>query len=221
MPTLNIPERYQAGIQKVAELPELALNALIATLNEVSASVSSKERISSVASKLNSVSPDDLELILRTLDSLYKVRAHLEVPLDGFVSDVVNVLRTATPPKVLSEESERIFRSRLTALLSVAPLAISAKAQILQREYSYLFHDAKIITDVRPVFGQNTTQPPDGMILDHTLKLVYHEGLGDHRELYLALDQSDLIELKEVIKRAEEKEQTLRGLLQDAGIKVF
>ncbi len=175
----------------------------------------------SVAAKVNGVSADDLELILRTLDSLYQVRAHLEAPVDKFVSDVMVALRTAKTPIVLQLDGEKEFRSRLTSLLSAAPLATSAKAQVLQREYALLFHDAKIITDARPVFSQSANEPPDGMILDHTLKVVYHEGMGEHKELFLAVDSSDLLALKKVIERAEEKEQTLRSLLASKSIKVL
>ena len=158
---------------------------------------------------------------MRTLDSLYQVRAHLEIPVDKFVSDVIGALRVAKVPVALAADGEVAFHTRLSTLLSTTSLAISAKAQVLQRDYARLFHDAKIITDMRPVFEQSTKEPPQGVLLDHTLKVVYHEGLGDHQELYLALDSSDLVALKKVIERAEEKEQTLRSLLASKSIKVF
>ena len=197
------------------------MDTLVLALKDAPVSASNKERALQVAAKVGGVDPDDLDLILRTLDSLYYVRAHLEAPLEKFVADVLVALRAAGTTGFLATENEQLLRSRLTALLSIASLAVSAKAQVLQRDYSYLFHDAKIITDLRPVFGQNTTDPPHGMILDHTLKLVYHEGLGGHKELYLALDSSDLIELKKVIERAEEKEQVLRTLLASKDLRVF
>jgi hypothetical protein len=221
MPALNIPERYQTSALKIMDLPDHVLDALLGALNDVSASVSSKERMSSVAAKVQDLRTEDLELILRTLDSFYQVRAHLDAPLDRFVSDVIEALRGPTLEVLPSGEREQKFRSRLTALLSAAPLAVSAKAQVLKREYPNLFHGAKVITDLRPIFGQSTKDSPDGVILDHTLKVVYHEGLGDHKELYLALDSSDLVELKKVIERAEEKEQALRTMLAGNSIRIF
>jgi hypothetical protein len=220
MSALNIPERYQAGVRKIAELPDAVLQELFGALGTAPVSVSSKERMSSVAPKVQGLHSDDLELIMRTLDSLYQVRAHLDTPLDKFVSDVIEALQN-TKFETSSEERKEAFRSRLTLLLSAEPLAVSAKAQVLQREYPYIFHGSKIITDLRPVFSQSTKEPPDGVILDHTLKLVYHEGLGKHKELYLALDSSDLVELKKIIERAEEKEQALRVMLASTSIKVF
>ena len=220
MPALNIPEPFQLGVQKLAELPEPILAALAAALKETPPSTSSKVRISSVAPKVSGLSTDDVDLILRTLDSLYQVRAHLEAPLDKFISDVVAALKFTKISQGVSEKNEATLRTRLELLLSATPLAISAKAQVLQREHAYLYHDARIITDLRPVFGASTKDAPEGVVVDHTLKVVYHEG-GDHHELYLALDSSDLIELKKIIERAEEKEQALRTLLDNKGIKVF
>lgn len=221
MPALNIPERYQAGVQKIATLPTDTLEALAAALNDVSAAVSSKDRTAAIRTKVEGISQDDLALIIRTLDSLYQVRAHLETPPEKFVSDIIEAVRGTKATALASSEDLKEFQSRLTRLLSAAPLAISAKAQVLEREYPQLYHSAKIVTDIRPIFGQSTKDPPDGVILDHTLKVVYHECLGDHRELYLAVNSSDLAELKKIIQRAEEKESTLRTLLSSKGIKVL
>jgi len=80
-----------------------------------------------------------------------------------------------------------------------------------------LYCDAKILSDIRPVFGDDLSEGPISAVITHTLKLAYHEG-GEHKEFFIVMDQQDLITLFEVIDRAHEKEQALTGLLQKSGI---
>jgi hypothetical protein len=49
------------------------------------------------------------------------------------------------------------------------------------------------------------------------LNLVYHE-IDDLKEIYLALDASDLRHLKSVIDRAEAKEVNLKAMLEQTGV---
>lgn len=55
------------------------------------------------------------------------------------------------------------------------------------------------------------------MLLEHTLKIVFHDGFR-HRELYMALDTSDISRLREVIDRAEKKAASLKSLLNSKGL---
>jgi hypothetical protein len=104
-------------------------------------------------------------------------------------------------------------------LLSVDSLVFLAKANALQRDHEKIFHSAKILTDIRPVFHV-ANQPPADMILEYTLKLVYHDGSRRHREIYMVLDQRDIVALRETIGRAEQKAASLKALCESKEIAI-
>src|SRR5690348_17301724 len=118
MPALNIPERYHSGIQKIATLSAGTLEVLVAALNGISPSVSGKDRASAIKAKVGGIGQEDLDLILRTLDSLYQVRAHLETPPDQFTLQVIEAVRAAKAVTMASTQEQSDFQSRLTRLLS-------------------------------------------------------------------------------------------------------
>jgi hypothetical protein len=84
----------------------------------------------------------------------------------------------------------------------------------LQRDGERLYCDAKILSDIRPVFGDKPTVRPVGAVVTHTLRIGYHLG-GDHREFHIILDVQDLEALKVAVDRAQAKDKTLRALLKD------
>jgi hypothetical protein len=60
------------------------------------------------------------------------------------------------------------------------------------------------------------------MIITHTLKIDYHTGPGGHiHEFYVALGSHDIETMKEVIGRAEQKAESLAGVLANARVKLI
>jgi hypothetical protein len=108
-------------------------------------------------------------------------------------------------------------RERFKRLLNITTLNTLSKAIRLQRDGERLYCDAKILSDIRPVFGDDVSQGPISVVITHTLKLGYHEG-DDHKEFFIVLDAQDLINLSEVIERAHEKAETLDALLEKTGL---
>src|SRR5262249_30267729 len=139
-----------------------------------------------------------LKDVIRTLHSLYNVRARADVPIAEFARDVVDAMTASGDADLmLSKTESEGFFPKLETLLSVEPLNYLAKANSLQRDHEHLFHDAKILTDLRPVFHAPDQQPKD-MIVEYTLKVVFHDG-SKHREIYMVLDESDLVRLRSTI----------------------
>ena len=88
-------------------------------------------------------------------------------------------------------------------------LVSPAKAVLLQLEYERRYHEARILTDARPVFGADPSHPPKAAILTHNLRLAYHDSSNEIQEFYIAMDSIDLSEFIQVLMRAQEKERTL------------
>lgn len=168
-----------------------------------------------VAARLSNHPPALIHKILTAIYALYDVRGLAEAPVDEFVDDLVAAMRETGSAELAVEERESVVR-RLHAVLAVDPLAVRAKAHALQRDHEHIFHDAKILTDLRPVFSTPDAEP-EGVIIEYTLKIVFHDG-ARHKEVYMALDASDLSRLREIIQRAEMKVASLSAMLDAKNI---
>src|SRR5207253_649802 len=73
------------------------------------------------------------------------------------------------------------------------------------------FCHARILTDLRPVFGPNLEDGPKAMLVVHHLKLAYHGDSDKHQEFHISLDADDLETLKKIIERAETKAKSLKS----------
>ncbi len=99
---------------------------------------------------------------------------------------------------------------------------VDVKAKELQTEAEHIFCEARMITDLRPVFGSNVTDSPEAMIIVHTLKLGYHDFQSQtHREMYVAMDADDIAKLIEVLQRAEKKTKTLKDKMASIGMRLL
>ena len=79
-----------------------------------------------------------------------------------------------------------------------------------------IFCHARILTDMRPVFGSEIESGPAGMVIVHLMKIAFHDATSkDHKEFYVSLDSDDLQTLKKIAERAEVKASTLKSKFSD------
>src|SRR5260370_19616168 len=116
----------------------------------------------------------------------------------------------------VSDDDKPAVTAKLTSLLGLNTLERASKIEQLKADHHSIFYDAKILTDLRPVFDQPTEQPI-GAIVTHTLKIIFHEA-GEHKELYFALDADDVLTLKKIADRAADKMSSLQNVLKTANI---
>jgi hypothetical protein len=133
-------------------------------------------------------------------------------PADEFAADVA-----ASGDLELGEPERADLRSRLAALLLIPGVTASAKALDLLSEHERLFLTARILTDLRPVFGEGEVATPTAALITHTLKIEYHDASG-RDALYMALDDGDLEKFIEVLTRAQKKSSSLRSLVATTGM---
>jgi len=118
---------------------------------------------------------------------------------------------------IVSPEERPSFDEKLTKLLSIEPVLVASKSYELKFEFGKRFCDARIISDIRPVFAKPEEKPITALVT-HTLKIELHGSMGRHEEVYIALDDDDLGKLKKVIERAMLKSASLKALLRESGI---
>ncbi len=208
---LTIPKEYASGLAALSTLSDNEASSLARVLSEIPETVRLRKEITEfVAGKLPSLPAGKADELIRALHSLYQAHELMEVSLDKFVDE----LGDAMPASGIAwNEAERNrFTQNMHKLLSIEELSFLAKAHALQSEHECLFHNAKIITDLRPVF-HSPEEPPIDMIVEYILKIVFHDGSRRHREIFMAMDEHDIARLKKAIDRAEKKAATLKALL--------
>jgi hypothetical protein len=205
----EIPKEDQGAVVAITKLPDAALERLITALSSAPPISNPAEMKEHIAKELPAIESDKLEHVIEVLYTLYFVRELSGVSPSRFLADLMDGIRKTRPE--LRDTSK--LESQFNRLLNIETLLIIAKAARLQRDSERLYCEAKIISDMRPVFGSNPNVRPAGAVLIHTLRIHYHEG-RDQREIHLALDSDDLSALAEVVRRAQAKDRVLRTVLK-------
>jgi hypothetical protein len=163
--------------------------------------------------------------ILDLLVDLHSVMDDLAID----VPEVVSQLRLAVeqlPKEELEDLSVKGLTPRdwsdcerfISAVFSAdAGLTLTAKAYSVSWEYENRYCTARILTDLRPVFGPNAEDAPSALITVHTLRLTYHQG-AETKEVYVALDRDDIDQLSVLLERAKKKEESLKKLSRQKDI---
>jgi hypothetical protein len=219
MAALRIPEEYKSGLAKLLALSEESAEALLAALNEAPPVMSTFELSSLLASKVRSVPREEIEEITDTLVSLYLSQQHHPDLGNELVEDVCRKMDDSGAQELkLSEENRDHFKNLLTALLKTEALVYPSKAIGVLRDNERMFCNARILTDIRPVFGSSVHVPPKAAVIVHMLDIIYHQG-EDLKEFYVGLDADDLETLRAVLERADLKAKSLRSVFEAARLK--
>ena len=211
----RIPDRYRPGLSKVKSLPLEKVTAIASALEKTSAT-SRKELIAAVEEAAQ-ITTDDAGAIIASLHSLYIFKASAEATVAEFIPVLIAALQSSGRQDLAVSDAEKaVVTTKFTSLLSLSALERASKIDQLKTDHQNIFYDAKILTDLRPVFNEPKDQPV-GAIVTHTLKVIFHE-FGEHKELYFSLDAEDISTLKKIAERANEKMASLQALLRSANI---
>jgi len=209
---LQVPDRYVKALEKLRQLPDRSFDELLAGLSRLPLSSSRDQLTDEARIFIPSIKPKDLEALLSLLVSLKGAQEQAEESTD-FADDVLSAISRTDEPKLeLAGQERDKFKKRLLTLLAADRFSISAKAISLIGEYEHTFCRARILTDFRPIYGNDPGKKPVAGLITHTLRLSYHEGT-QLRHIYVLLDDSDLNEMKALFKRAEVKADSLRDQL--------
>lgn len=116
--------------------------------------------------------------------------------------------------------SDRDATEFLVQVMELPSMVTSAKASDLLTEYDRIFGDARIVTDIRPIFMEDPHEMANGAIIVSTLKVQYQDSRGVSN-FYVALDTRDLVALKKVVDRALSKIDTVKEELDRAELEYF
>jgi hypothetical protein len=212
---VRVPARFRSSLEKLASLDEKQRRQLIDHLSATPTFASAQSLSRTVRAALPDLSESEAsDLVLAFLSLITQLRY--------WNMDASELARqTAASPDLSLDDDER---SELAALLSEALqlecLVTSAKAADVITEHEHVFSGVRVLTDIRPVFGDDVSEEPRGAVLLSTLKLDHFTD-GEVRSLYVVMDAEDLETMREAIHRALDKTASLGRLVTDAGLSVF
>jgi hypothetical protein len=214
VPNFYIPESFRPALARIAALSDAEVEQLQAALSSAAPTLKIEAIVAHTRAVLQINIPDLLDIV-QTLSSMNNGRVGADLSTQEFAHNVASQFpsRKDHPTDLVALER------KLTALLSVDPLVVSAKAFDVQHEYDKLFIAARIITDTRTVFNQAGTEAVGTMIV-HNLNIKYSEN-GQFKEAFIALDDADIAKLRRVLDRAETKTTVLEKLIEKTGIRYF
>lgn len=219
MPGLTIPDEDRPGLQKLARLDEDNFTQLATAVERAPLRSQPEDLTSVIAAELKGLPQHEIASMVESVRQLAMVRAFVEVPLEQFIVDVADAMSIPGDQegetRLLEKREIETLTSRLTKLLSTPSIEIPSKARSLMTEHENSFCEARILTDIRPVFGSDVLAKPSTAVLMNTLKISYHHGTS-LRSFFVILKRDDLDQLSELIDRAKAKTETLHRFLSKA-----
>jgi hypothetical protein len=214
--SLTIPEDYEEGYAKLIALDESAMGRFIAALQGAPMVLQPIDLASTVAERLEgSIKDDDVFEIILALVSLYPVEDDFENN-DQLAEAICEAIIEGDSEKLsLPEEGRERFKQRLIKLLDIDSVRVASKANGLLHDYERVICNARVLTDIRPVFGVSPEGPPKAALIVHMLKINYHDAEG-LKEFYVAMDSDEMDQLMYVLDRADAKSKSLRAVLDAA-----
>lgn len=100
-------------------------------------------------------------------------------------------------------------------------LGVVAKAGNVLVDHERIFVDARILTDIRPIFHPDVSEAPNAAVVVHMLRITQRDILAKRKTLYFALDGNDLRSLRDLLDRAIKKEETLKKAMEPSQIKLL
>ena len=217
MQVVQIPDQELPVLRRIAEYEVGFFDSLLSALASTEATLTAKQLAARVSKRLNGISPSEIFPILNTLCALFYMKDRENVSAETIANAVSEsaIKESAAGNDALSPAQAQLLQSRLKLLLALdQPLGITAKALDIMTENQNVFCGARILSDIRPIFT-NQTDKASAAVIVHNLQIGFHNsGTGQHQEFYVSLDTEDIETLKRAIVRAEEKTKALKLILE-------
>lgn len=210
MPPIRIPQRYRPGLAALARLSEEETKALADALSDVPPQLA----VSRLADRAREALPEadfDADALLEAVVSLVVL-----LPESGDGADIL--ARDVSEADLDLGSMERAtYAIRLKTLMHLRSMFLTARATGLSVEHERVFHSARFLTDLRPVFNPDVTAGLQAATIDTSMKLEFHPGgVGEIEAIFVAFRRADLEYLQEAVERALSKVEQLEKFVDAA-----
>jgi len=215
LPEFRVPSSLVPVLPKLASLNARAVKDLIDALNKTQPRASHDAFTNAVKQSLAHPIPN-VDQVVDALLSLSIGRDYVAASSAEFAESVARANELK-----LTAQQRRALKARLVQFLRCESLTITAKIGTLAIERANLVIDTRIVSDLRPIFGEEVGKGPRGSLITHVLRIHHLDARQQHVTTGFALDSADLAKLRRVLTRAEEKENRLKELLSRSRVQYF
>jgi len=220
MAQLSIPNPVISGLSRIATLSDESFGELNSAFERIPLRIRQHHIFDDSDLSLQTISPDDLRTIKDALFPLYMASAGGNVSASKYVDDVIESLKEDRQDHtawIHSEEAVSKFKNRLLQLLNISSLQLIAKAHDVLLEHEQTFASARVVSDIRPIFGEKVEDAPIAAVIVHMLNIVYYQA-SERREIVFALDTKDIPYLLDVLERAQTKTERLKEVINSTNM---
>ena len=209
MMPMVIPASQRANFQVFYSLGREQVEQFSKELESIQPSLEVDLIAKEMKRRLN-ISPEDTRRILILLLSMQSGRRQNNASPVDFVESIISGTLAEGEVKIDVNDVEWV-KTSLVRLLNCEPIYTPTyKALRLQTESQRVFEDARIITDVRPVFQEDIETGMVGAVISHSLRISYTEaGYERSLEFFVGLRTSELKLLQQQVERAIKKAEYL------------
>jgi hypothetical protein len=205
---LDIPKEDCEQIKKWLIDGQEPAEAVLSALKDAKPTLQRKTLVDAITKAIGgdrSVVNDILRIFFNVL---FTVRSR-----EDLKERIEEVYHVAVGSEASDADKLKAFSERVMQLVSLRAMVITGKALRVKLSNSNTFCRARTVSEVRPVFAEQTLKP-EAAIIVHQLSIVFHTGPEmDEDEFFVTLDAGDLESLRKVIERALTKEKEIAGTL--------
>ena len=208
---VNIPLDHRKALASLARIEGSAFENIVEALRDLEPCLRLSDLRARVKTPLSSVSGAD-EQLTDALLAVATTSSRIDFSSDFFQA----VVEAVSAGEILSKDQGGALSQRLKALLDIPVIRISTKSSTLQVAHDRVYNSARVVTDVRPVFPEPLGRDFRYMVIHH----LHVTSMRDNRleDLYIAMDDKDLLALRDTIDRACQKADVLRLGLGERGL---
>jgi hypothetical protein len=213
-----IPEDDVSKLEKIGDMGEVEFASVVGAMRETAPSVLPGGYAAALLKKNPALKEAGVNSILTVVLSLSRAKEASGMDFEKVVELVTQFLTEAHSGRFPAEKLSRL-RKRIQILFEAGTaITVGARSLNLLTACEHLFTDARIFSDIRPVFGDPVESA--GAVIIHNLRISFRQN-DETQEFFVALDNNDLERLKAVIDRAEKKTKTMIALLERSKVPFF
>lgn len=215
---IRIPKNRWEAFVALSTMSDESVKTVFAALASVPPQNYGPDVALQIAASLKDTLGNGIAEVVDTVFSLFPLIISTNKSVDQMLDTVMEAVRQyAAREKELPPDQLDRLRINLKKLLQVPSMSVGAKATGVLFDNPHNFLNARVITDLRPVFELENVNIAGAVIL-HTLKIEYGAEGTSEKEFFVALDDDDIKSLISKLERALEKGDKMRELINASSV---
>lgn len=201
----TIPTDFLPGFKAILDVEDTNWQKIVKSIPQIKEGAGPKTIEKQLRQSVENLGDAILPITIFSLGSLLKDNSGQE---EEIAEDLVEAYKKADTH--IDAAAEQKLLDRLSELLqSMHAIAVTYKALQLMEEAQQVFVDGRIITDIRLVFNDEVADQKRHALVVHNCRIETREG-RQKKDLFFSCTKNDLLEIRNQIDRALQKEETMR-----------